>query len=172
MKKGFTLVEVLIMMLIILVLATIAVPTYEKAIEKARLNEVRATLKRIYDSKLRIMDNLGKTTFSRTDFGLENLDFQFKCQPAQTSDNGHVVACNTDDFTYWISTQQGADGLPVCAARRKGELTGAIFTYNGSPSVSPSEWFRCHDAGTGEKCLFYGMQWWDDNGRLCRPINN
>ena len=164
MKKGFTLVEVLIMMLIILVLATIAVPTYEKVIEKARLNEARTTLKRIYDSKMRVLDNLEKTTYDRSYFGFENLDFQFKCQSAST-ENDHVVACNTDDFTYWISPKTG-DQNRVCAVRRKGDQSGTIFTYTTS-DITP---FRCFTS-TGSQCSFYSMPSGDGTGNLCHAIN-
>ena len=155
MKKGFTLVEVLIMMLIILVLATIAVPTYEKVIEKARLNEVRTTLKRIYDSKMRIMENMEKTTYDQS-FGFENLDFQFKCESAY-SNNGHVIACNTEDFTYWMCPPILAPtSTTVCASRRKGDGTDVKFTYGEQNGGSGG--FVCWDNSGQQKCSkIYGL---------------
>ena len=50
MKKGFTLVEVLVVVLIIGILTSVALPNYKRSIEKTRATEAMNTIKSANDA--------------------------------------------------------------------------------------------------------------------------
>ena len=162
MKKGFTLPEILVAIMIVAILAVMAVPQYEKAIEKSRLAEVRSKLQQLHEAKVRMMDMLELSTYDSSQFGLENLDFSVSCDDA-LPDSGHRVKCQTKDFIYYIKAS-GEDGAnAVCAKRRGGDQQDTVFVYYGE-FKAPDYRFTCTDGHTGD-CDVYGMS--SANGLSC-----
>ena len=115
-KKGFTLIEILVAVLIMVVLITMAMPMYERAIERSRKAEVSVVLKRIAEAKLRWMDQQNITTFP------EDIDLDLFWKQVD------VDSPSDKDFTYSIYPN---DSYPnsVCAVRNHGDNTGTIFLY-------------------------------------------
>ena len=125
-KAGFTLMEVLISVIIVAILVTMAVPMYERTIEKSHRAEVSVALKRLSESKLRTMANMDIETFNPNDpdFDFDQMDGSFQ---------------NTSDFTYSLSPSAPFQNA-VCAVRARGKYSGTIFLYLGeiAPDVCNS----------------------------------
>ena len=131
-NKGFTLIELLVVVLIIGILASIALPQYFKAVEKARGAEALSLLGAIAGAEQRYYLTQDKYT---TNFQELDLDF--------LNANGTPVSgstMNTKNFTLTLSGQTGNDAgiTAVRAAGRytytltKSHNTGAVGCYGGT----------------------------------------
>lgn len=92
MKKGFTLIELLIVVLIIGILVAIALPQYEKSVEKSRMSEAVTNARAIFQANQRYYLATGQYT---TD--LRNLDIGI-----QGTSVGSAI--NTKYFHYYAWT--------------------------------------------------------------------
>lgn len=116
MQKGFTLIELLVVVLIIGILAAVAVPQYEKAVEKARAAEAFLALKSLSDaSSLYHLANGSYTGLSN-----DELDIQ--------------LALDTQNFTFTVGggaiyTPQHMD---LIAYRKNGTYHLVLVHTNGS----------------------------------------
>jgi len=132
-KSGFTLAEILVAVLVMSVLVTMAVPMYERAIEKSRFAEVGITLKRLGESKLRTMDTYEIGDFQQNSFNSRQLDVQI---PANS------------EFAFRLYPQTSTKS--VCAERLRGENAGTIFLYVGEEGIE-----RCSDTNHPAWCEYY-----------------
>lgn len=117
--SGFALIELLVVVLIIGILASVALPQYERAVEKSRAAEAWTIMKSISDAvKVR---NLAASTQDQN-YPFEELDVSF------TDENGNPAtgtSFNTKHFRYF--SQKGY----AAACRRSSNYHYCLTLYQG-----------------------------------------
>ena len=108
-RRGFTLIELLVVVIIIAILAAIALPQYQKAVEKSRAAEAWTTLKAIEDAQK--IKNMEEGTNNRY-YALGELPIAFTDKNGSTVTGGNF---HSQNFEYFYS------GYGAAAYREIGE---------------------------------------------------
>ena len=136
-KKGFTLIELLVVVLIIGILSAVALPQYNKAVEKSRATEAITTLKAISDAQS--VAYLSDPYCGTGNF--DNLDISF------TGQYGYV-ACGSSmsqqNFYYWLDCGSSCNYNAV-AGRINSNYSYELMTCDGGPVVCSGS--DCKKAG-------------------------
>lgn len=149
-KNGFTLMELLVAVVIMTMLITMAVPLYEKTVEKSRAAEARSLLKKMSDSKQRLLVSMELDDWSTIPpaFTANSLDVSTPGTPYGTGANARL---HTKYFAYkFFPAGRVSD---MCARRLSGDTAGVAFWY--SPGGTGGQFF-C--TGSNEQCAVYGMK--------------
>ena len=133
MKKGFTLIELLAAVLVIGVLSAIAVPQYQRSVERARMMEGIQMLPAIYDSLQRWQaENPDKDDLP--DWNM--LDISMKGTSTFYTYKEDLPVWLTHEFAYLIFRNDRGSDSPgqkgeefVLAAVRRGKYKGNGFMY-------------------------------------------
>ncbi len=141
-KQGFTLVELLVVVVIIAILTAAAIPMYEKATRKAQFVQVQTTLRAL-------MQDIDAYTMEN---GYDTGDWSSLIQSVNcksTNSNWGQFFCNTDEGTYWTN---GGNGT-----------VHVNFIPNGNMFVNSS-------GGTYSFTKTIGQPWtWTNNGNIPGP---
>ncbi len=151
-RAGFTLIEVLVVVLMLGILSSIALPNYRRSLERARIAEVQTLLRAIYDSRERGAMERNYDSYSAlpssSKFGFNKLDITVKGTFSGTNN----TQLTTANFRYDMS------GASLTATAIKGDYSGGKVSYDGQQ-------FTCTNGTTttaSKACTVWGASTWNE----------
>jgi prepilin-type N-terminal cleavage/methylation domain-containing protein len=154
MKKGFTLIELLVVVLIIGILAAIALPQYQKTVEKTRAVEASINIKNIYKAERLYFLSTGAYTKD-----LSLLDITLPGSPVY-SETEQKTRYHTANFRYAAAAENSTGFANAFRVGPSGEdyygltvdfATGKTFCFWKKPEYETI--CRNIGSGTADICL-------------------
>ena len=159
-KHGFTLVELLAVVLIVAILSAVALPQYRKVVEKAHVSEAQAMLRTIYDSSERLAGEFGYRSYEdlvarkgQTGYSFARMDmFDSSSLPAGCSLVSSETELQCKNFTYKASVYAG--GVPYAAAKtRLSPYQNTLILFDRD-----TQQLYCQEAsGSSDACDVFGL---------------
>ena len=163
-KQAFTLIELLVVVLIIGILAAVAVPQYQKAVEKSRLAEALLNIETVVKNvDLIVLEN-----------GTDNGDVWVNHEIWTTDLSGgtwddHNMIYTTKNFVYDLVEGSGVDVYRcsgVCTGDADTDKSNAIYDlwqdYNKPIVDNPDKLCRGYNAVGKYICKSLTAQGWED----------
>ncbi len=155
-KRGFTLIELLVVVLIVGILAAVAVPQYQKAVEKSRLAEVWSTLGAIRKAQA---VSIYREGLAGLNF-FSQLGIDLPCTNTTSNSDGCYVACPSGKWSNCRYTSAGGGGT-IPFSTTTNPVAAFIGDYNGVQVglYLDNEGRHCElpSGGTGNPCAELGV---------------
>ena len=126
LSKGFTLIELLIVITIVAILASVALPSYQKSVQKSRRADAVETLTRLAVEQEQFFSQNNSYTTSSAALGTTSTQGYYDIS-ANVGPTGDITTSFT--LTASANTTGGQDDDTVCA----------VFTLNSQNTSAPSE---------------------------------
>ncbi|MBR3899596.1 MAG: prepilin-type N-terminal cleavage/methylation domain-containing protein [Elusimicrobiaceae bacterium] len=142
-KKGFTLMEVMTVVIIVGILSSLALPQYRKILSKSRFTKAQVMAKAIHDACERTIAEWGVDSYSDLPSNVQALN---RIIPAEDAPTGAMLSTTSllyHDFAYTLVGE-----CKVNIDKNNG-LYRAKFVYNGTE-------FTCTEVDA-EACNVYGL---------------
>jgi len=152
-NNGFTLIELLVVVLIIGILAAVALPQYQKAVERARASEALPLLKSVYQAAQAYYMANGEWP---TKFDELAVEIPWTGNVKWRSDSSVMRDTRSNDLWSLQIYQETGYGWSVIMGRISGKYKGAGFSVSGNGTLYCKERIAdgvTFDGNAGDYCV-------------------
>lgn len=110
-KKGFTIIELVIVIAVIGILAAVLIPTFSNVIDKANATAAMENAKNAYTNFL--VDNADKMVMNNANFYIHSGEYYFQVVKGQFTSEGKKTAPTEEGVVVATVTDQKLNGIKV-----------------------------------------------------------